>query len=498
VNITLLLDIVSQALGERMAVTCEDRQLTYADLVDRSGAFAASIDDAATTVALVDGNSATVPVALFGAARAGLPFAPVNYRLADDRLSALVDRLAPAAVVADVTVAARLGEGAKTEPIPPADLVDPVVGTTGEAEPAEGAATDPDDVAVLLFTSGTTGEPKAAVLRHRHLTSYVLNSVEPFSAGEDEATLVSLPPYHVAGIMVVLSSVYAGRRLVYLPQFEPEAWVRLARDEAVTHAMVVPTMLRRIVEVLEADGGGLPSLRHLACGGGRMPSEVVEAALALLPDVDFVNAYGLTETSSTVSVLGPEDHRVAVGSDDEAVRARLGSVGRPLPALTVEIRDDDGAVVPAGERGEIWVRGEQVAGEYQEAGSVLVDGWFPTRDGGRFDEDGYLYIEGRVDDVIVRGGENLSPGEIEVVLAEHPSVAEAAVVGVPDVEWGEAVVAAVVRRPGAEVDEAELQDLVRSRLRSTRTPERITFVDELPYNETGKLLRRTLRQDLAD
>jgi acyl-CoA synthetase (AMP-forming)/AMP-acid ligase II len=229
-----------------------------------------------------------------------------------------------------------------------------------------------------------------------------------------------------------------------------------------------------------------------------MPIEVVETALRLMPDVDFVNAYGLTETSSTVSVLGPEDHRAAVESDDQSARARLGSVGRPLPDLQVEIRDDAGVAVPAGERGEIWVHGEQVAGEYQEAGSVLVDGWFPTRDAGRFDGDGYLYIEGRVDDVIVRGGENLSPGEIEAVLTEHPSVADAAVVGVPDVEWGEAVVAAVVCLPGAEVGEVELQDLVRSRLRSTRTPERIAFVEELPHNETGKLLRRVLREDLAD
>jgi acyl-CoA synthetase (AMP-forming)/AMP-acid ligase II len=494
VNIIVLLDIVSQALGDRRAVTCGDQHLTYEDLVDRSGAFAGVIDSSATTVALVDANSAAVPVALFGAARAGLPYAPVNYRLADERLQALVDRLTPAVLVADRTVADRLGERAGVERIEPTVLADP----PGGPPPPDDAVADPDDVAVLLFTSGTTGEPKAALLRHRHLTSYVLNSVEPFSAGEDEATLVSVPPYHVAGIAVVLSSVYAGRRLVYLPQFEPRAWVQAARAESVTHAMVVPTMLRRVVEVLEAEGGGLPSLRHLSYGGGRMPIEVVETALRLMPDVDFVNAYGLTETSSTVSVLGPEDHRAAVTADDQAARARLGSVGRPLPDLRVEIRDDAGAAVPSGERGEIWVQGDQVAGEYQEAGSVLVEGWFPTRDAGRFDDDGYLYIEGRVDDVIVRGGENLSPGEIEAVLTAHPGVADAAVVGVPDVEWGEAVVAAVVRVPEAEVDEAELQELVRSRLRSTRTPERITFVPELPYNETGKLLRRVLREDLAD
>jgi acyl-CoA synthetase (AMP-forming)/AMP-acid ligase II len=151
---------------------------------------------------------------------------------------------------------------------------------------------------------------------------------------------------------------------VYLEAFTPEGWVATARDEAITHAMVVPTMLGRILDVLERDGGRLPALRHLSYGGGRMPTPVVERALALLPHVAFVNAYGLTETSSTISVLGPDDHRTAVSSDDPRVRARLGSVGRPLPGLEVTVRDAGGEEVPPGEQGEVWVRGDQVAGEY--------------------------------------------------------------------------------------------------------------------------------------
>ena len=496
-NVTLLLDIVSQALGDRRAVTCSGQHLTYAELAARSRALASSVDRAATTVALVAQNSAAVPIALFGAAHARLPYAPVNYRLTDERLQALVDRLAPAVVVADDEVLARLGDVGGGEPLAPSALVNPP--DPLDSPSTDDPETDPDDVAVVLFTSGTTGDPKAALLRHRHLTAYVLETVEPFSAGEEEAALVSVPPYHVAGIAAVLTSVYGGRRLVYLPQFDATEWVRLVREEAITHAMVVPTMLRRIVEVIEDDGEALPSLRHLAYGGGRMPAEVIEVALRLLPDVDFVNAYGLTETSSTVAVLGPEDHRAAVGSGDPTARERLGSVGRPLPTVQVEVRGADGASLLAGEHGEIWIRGDQVAGEYRDEGSRLVDGWFPTRDAGHLDDDGYLFVEGRVDDVIVRGGENLSPGEIESVLLEHPAVADAAVVGVPDVEWGEAVVAAVVchRDSRSEADEQELQALVRTRLRSTCTPERITFVDELPYNETGKLLRRVLREDLA-
>jgi acyl-CoA synthetase (AMP-forming)/AMP-acid ligase II len=180
------------------------------------------------------------------------------------------------------------------------------------------------------------------------------------------------------------------------------------------------------------------------------------------------------------------------------VRRRLASVGRPLPGVEVEIRDPEGKPLPAGERGEICVRGEQVSGEYLGRASRLgADGWFPTHDGGFLDEGGYLFLEGRIDDVIVRGGENLSPGEIEDVLLDHPAVADAAVVGVPDEEWGEGVAAAVVLKAGATASAEELQDWVRKHLRSSRVPQVLRFEAELPYNETGKLLRRKVREALA-
>jgi fatty-acyl-CoA synthase len=357
---------------------------------------------------------------------------------------------------------------------------------------------DPDDTAVLLFTSGTTGEPKAAVLRHRHLTSYVLESVEFLGAAPEEAALVSVPPYHVAGIAGVLSAVWSGRRLVYLSQFTPEEWVARAAAESVTHAMVVPTMLGRILDVLDARGEMLPSLQHLSYGGGRMPAAVVERALELLPHVGFVNAYGLTETSSTVSILGPDDHRSAIVSSEPHVRARLGSVGQPLPHLEVEIRGPSGEPLEAGQHGEIWVRGEQVSGEYLGRASVVnADGWLTTNDGGWLDAEGYLFVEGRFDDVIVRGGENLSPGEIEDVLVQHPAVADVAVIGLPDVEWGETVAAVVVLTHGHDATDVELQEWVSAQLRSTRAPTYIEFRSELPYSETGKLLRRQLKAELS-
>jgi acyl-CoA synthetase (AMP-forming)/AMP-acid ligase II len=368
-----------------------------------------------------------------------------------------------------------------------------------DGDPAELAFVDPEEIAVLLFTSGTTSEPKAAVLRHRHLVSYIISSVEFLGCSPDEAQLICVPPYHIASVAAVLSSLYSGRRIMYLPSFDAAEWVRVATEERITHAMVVPTMLGRILDEVEAVGAAPPALRHLSYGGGRMPLELVERTLRDLPSVDLVNAYGLTETSSTIAMLTPDDHREAFASPDAAVRARLGSVGRPLPSLEVEIRGEDELVLAAGEKGEIWVRGEQVAGEYVGRSLLDDEGWFRTRDAGWFDAAGFLYVDGRLDDVIVRGAENISPGEIEDVLQAHPAVADVAVLGVPDPEWGETVAAVVVLHPadGAGVDAAVLQVWVRDRLRSTKMPTVVEFRDELPYSPTGKLLRRVLREELS-
>ena len=497
-HLDLILSMAADVNGDRVAVGGADEQLTVADLAlgaRRVGAALARRD--IDHVALIDLNSAAVPLTLFGAAVARRPFVPINYRIPDEQLRRLVERIAPAVVVVGDGIAERLGEIDGVELIERGRILAIAADDAGDPDPPE-LDMDPDAIAVLLYTSGTTGDPKAAVLRHLHLGSYIVTTVELGGAAPEEAALVSVPPYHIAGISSALSSLYGGRRVVYLESFDPEQWVRLARSERITHAMVVPTMLNRILDVVAADGGGLPTLRTLSYGGGPMPLPVIERAMTLLPDVDFVNAYGLTETSSTISLLGPDDHRAAFSSTDPSVRARLGSVGRPLPTLEVSVRDAVGAEVAVGTVGELWVRGEQVSGEYRGAEGHTPGSWFHTRDSVHLDDEGYLFVHGRLDDVIVRGGENLSPGEIESVLLQHPAVEEAAVVGIPDTEWGERVVAAVVTVPGGIVDEEDLREHVRTQLRSTRTPERIAVLEALPYNETGKLLRRTLRTELAE
>lgn len=211
-----------------------------------------------------------------------------------------------------------------------------------------------------------------------------------------------------------MSSIYSMRRIVLLPAFDPDTWLDLVAGEGVTNAFLVPTMLSRIIDRLkEGREANLSSLQAIAYGGGRMPLELIEETLERFPETSFTNAYGLTETSSTIALLSPDDHRVAQHSDDPAVKARLASVGRPLPTVELEIRDEGGRPLPAGERGEIYVRGEQVSGEYRERSALDAEGWFPTRDAGWLDEEGYLFLSGRADDVIVRGGENISPAKLK-------------------------------------------------------------------------------------
>lgn len=490
----LLLDMAAEAFPDRTALGPRDGGISFGELAARARGGAAWLAGKGDgTVVFLGLNGTALPVAIFASGVLARPFAPLNYRLPNDDLRRLLARTAPSVAIVDDEMIARVA-GTPDVTLVARSAFEAACLDEAHRAP-EPLPADPD-VAVLLFTSGTTGEPKAAVLRHRHLGSYVISTVEFMGSDEDEAALVSVPPYHIAGVSAVLTGIYGGRRIVHLPAFTPDTWVDAAVREEITHAMLVPTMLGRVLDVLEARGESLPRLRALSYGGGRMPTAVIERALRLLPHVDFVNAYGLTETSSTIAVLGPGDHRRAIASEDPDVRRRLGSVGRPLPGLDLEIRGPSGELLPPGAAGEVHVRGEQVAGEYLGRKGIDEDGWFATKDSGWLDADGYLFIEGRLDDVIVRGGENISPGEIEDVLRAHPQVADVAVVGVPDEQWGERVAAVVVPR-GEPPAPDELAAWAKARLRSTKTPETWEFRSELPYNETGKLLRRVLKQDFA-
>jgi long-chain acyl-CoA synthetase len=490
VSISLLLEMAVSGNPDRPAIVHGDLRLSTGELSELAdggaGVIAAS---GAEHVIYVGTGGVFLPLLMFASARAGVTFTPLNYRLSAEGLQSLIDRLPDPLVVVDARyrdmVAARQAMDSED-----------FLTAARTAEPTA-EFPDPDAVGVVLFTSGTTSRPKAVELSHNNLTSYVTGTVEFDSAEPDDAALICVPPYHIAGVGAALSNLYAGRKMVYLPNFDPQEWVRLVTTEGVTTATVVPTMLDRIVTVLEGERAELPTLRNLAYGGSKVGLPLVRKALDLLPQVGFVNAYGLTETSSTIAVLTPDDHRDAHGASDAAVAKRLGSVGQPVPGIEVQIRDEGGNVLAPGHSGELFVRGDQVSGKYTEIGSVLDEqGWFPTRDIATLDDAGYLFITGRSDDTIIRGGENIAPAELEDVLIEHPHVREVAVVGAEDAQWGQIIVAVVVPERDVTPDPEDLREHVRKSLRGSRTPDRVVFRDELPTNATGKILRRELVEEL--
>ena len=494
-NIAMILEMAADAYGDRVAVTDGRTSLTYTELRQRALAAAELITgNGSHHAALLDVNSTAVPIALFGSALAGAPYAPVNYRLTRDELTDLLERITPATLFTT-------GEAFDGLTAPDGMILTDssqllADGGVDRAWPDLGG--DGSQIAVHLFTSGTTGKPKAAILRHENVVSYILGTVEFASAEEGDTSLISVPPYHIAGISQVLSATYAGRRIVFLDNFEARAWLDLAAAERVTNAFVVPTMLVRIIDALASGSWDLSALKGISFGGGKMPVAVIERAMALLPQVDFTNAYGLTETSATICILTPDDHREAAASTEPHVRRRLGSVGRAIATVEIEVRDDNGAALPPGAPGLIHARGAQVAGEYLGTGSTLdADGWFLTRDRGFLDEDGFLFLDGRDDDVIVRGGENISPGEIEDVLLLHPAILDAAAVAMPDETWGEAIGVAIVVQPGQTVAEDEVLEWIRARLRSSRVPSVVRYRAELPHNEMGKVLRRVIRGEMG-
>lgn len=483
-GIELVLDM---ALGEhpgRRAIGWGDGGYDFATLAALAARGAELLRTReARHLAFLGVNSPAFPVALFSGAYAGVPVVPLNYRLSAEQLTEQLGQLDDVLVIVDSAFVA-VTDAAGVPSITTDAFIEQLTTSTIDAE---GGFTDDDEIAVILFTSGTTSKPKQVLLRHQHLLTYLMQTVEFASADEVDATLVSTPPYHIAGVGAVLSNLYSGRRLAYLPDFTPERWLELVRAENVTNVMLVPTMLARIVAHLDSALAQTPSLRQIAYGGARMPEPVLLRALESFPDVGFVNAYGLTETSSTVAVLGPDEHRAALA--DPALRPTLGSVGRAVPGIELEIRDEDDNVLADGETGLLWVRGAQVSGEYRGVGSVLDDnGWFPTRDRATI-VDGFLYIGGRADDTIIRGGENIAPAEIEDVLVHHPGVDEVTVVGVPDEEWGERIVAVIVARDSQPIEQEEVRSWCRARMRGSRTPDDVVVVDELPRTDTGKVVR---------
>ena len=472
-SIADVLDDAARRSPEKIAYGTEgERGLTYSALLQAATGVAERLRHLGSIrAAVAEPNGPIVPATLFGSSQAGATYIPLNYRLPQKSLGELLRRLDPLTMVRGDWLAM----------------------STSDSPPSE-----PGEPAAIVFTSGSSAEPKAVVLKNAHLIAAALR--EPAGSADDgDALLLAAPPFHLPNILVTLAAVRTGRRIVPfdVSRFSASAWLDIVEGEQITHTVIVPTMLHRIVQEMEQTGRRVPSLKRLTYGSARLPLPVLERALELFPTTDFSNGYGSTESTGAVSILTAADHREAAGSEDPTVRARLKSAGRALPRVAIRIVGVEGTEVPDGETGEIQVRGPQISGAYLDSPSVVDDeGWLATGDEGWLDGDGYLFCIGRGLSTIICGGENIAAAEIEDVLVRHPAVREAAVVGLPDDEWGEVVAAMVTTRAEAQLDAGSVRAWVREQLGSLKTPRIVVFTDELPRTETGKILHRQVRHQI--
>ena len=362
-----------------------------------------------------------------------------------------------------------------------------LIGSGTDAVPPE---PDEDDPALLLYTGGTTGLPKGAVLSQRALALDVYKLAASFGLIRDDVYLHQAPMFHAAELGAVLAIPAVGAATTFVPVFDPPAVLEAVERTNATMTLMVPTMIAMLLDHPEFRPERLASLTRLVYGASPMPAALVERLMATLPHVAVYEGYGMTESCGLLTVLGPDEHR----SGGE----RLRSAGAPVPGTEVRVVDAAGSSVPAGTVGEVWARSGNLLDSYWarpgETADALAGGWYHTGDAGHLDREGYLYLVDRVKDMIVTGGENVYPAEVENVLAGHPSVAQVAVIGVPDDRWGERVHAVVVPAPGTEPTLEELTGFARGQLAGFKLPRSLELrAEPLPLSGAMKVLRRELR-----
>ncbi len=481
-NTANFVSIPAQLFPEQEILVFESTRWTYGQLWERicktANALRALGVGRGEKVAVLDTNSHRYVEGYFASAALGAVFLPVNYRAKPPELEYMIGSAGTKVLLVGERYVPLVESLRSHLPVeryvalggehPGMVSLESLVREAGSEFAEEDV--DDDETTIWMYTSGTTAQPKGVLLSHGDFTAYVCNNVELADGTPRGVALLCVPLYHIAGVTNVMTSLFTGRKLVILRQFEARQWLEAVEREQVTHAFVVPTMVKQLIDHPDFHRYDLSSLQNLSYGGAAMPFPVIRRAIEMFPkSVGFVNAFGQTETTSTLTILGPEDHRLD-GSPEEVERKlrRLRSIGRPLPDVEVRVVDESGRDVAQGTVGEIWVRTPRLMKGYasgaEAATPLQPGGWLPTRDMGWVDADGYIFLAGRKDDMIIRGGENIAPAEVEAVLFSHPKVEEAAVVGIPDLEWGQRVAAFVVPRPGEKIHPPEITEYSRQRL----------------------------------
>lgn len=517
-NTTDFLSISTAICPERNAIIFEGKNISYAQLSENVNKLADAFKSLGLQkndiVAFLQVNCPECIETYFACSRMGLIYMPLNYRAKEEELHHLLHHAEARALLVGTRY-----QDMVNNILPDLPSIKHVIALeTREpgllfyqdmlaSSPAEEIITeiDDEDITILMYTAGTTGLPKGVPLRHSGFISYVLENVDPVSPDISETNVLTVPLYHVAGIQAMMAGIYGGRTLVLMRQFEVNEWMQTVEHERANRAMLVPTMLKYIVDNPDYSKYDLSSLKVITYGAAPMPFEVINKALQLMPKVKFINAFGQTETASTIAALGPEDH-VIQGSEEEKerkIKRLTQSIGKALNDVQVKIVDENGRELPTGEVGEIVAKGPRIMTGYwhdeeKTRQAFTADGWLITKDRGWMDEEGYIYLMGRGDDIIIRAGENIAPGEIENVLTSHPKVEEAAVIGIPDAEWGQIPLAIVVLKKGEKTTPEELIEHCHKILSSFKRPRQVILVNELPRNAMGKILKNKLREEFGN
>ncbi len=492
---TLITDLAAQR-GEQPALSCADRTRSFAELDARSSQAAHALAAAGVVpgdrLAVLAGNRIEYVELLFAAAKTGAVLTGLNWRLAAPEIAATLTDAAPAIIVAGSGQRALLPDAADARVIDLDTEYEPWIAPQPATPPP--AVSGPDDTVLQLYSSGTTGAPKGARLTSANLLYTPRMGRESYRMGPDSVNLVPSPLFHIGGIGYALTALGQGGHTVLMPKAEPATMLRLIETHRITHAFLVPTIVAALTEQAEAGNPDLSSLHLIAYGAAPMTETLLLRAMTTL-GCAFLGVYGMTETAGSVTALAPEDH------DPGGPRAGLlRSIGRALPWHEVRVFDPaSGEPMPPGRVGEIWVRsGQNTPGYWQlpaeTADALTEDGWLRTGDAAYTDDEGYLYLHDRIKDVIISGGENVYPAEVENALASHLGVGEVAVIGVASDRWGETVKAVVVPAPGATPTAVELVEHTRSRLAHYKCPTSVEFLDALPRNASGKIEKTTLRE----
>ncbi|MFN2099198.1 fatty acid--CoA ligase [Altererythrobacter sp. MF3-039] len=504
----------ARELGDQSALSFEGDHLSFRELDEGSNRAANALlslgVERGDRISYLGKNSHLYFQILAGAAKIGAVMTPVNWRLAKPEVIYVLNDCQAKVLF--------IGPGFDEQVAAIEDKLEHITKIIGAEGPVgeypgypewrdEFDDTDPhvpitvDDDAIQLYTSGTTGYPKGAVLTHGSIFSSRMNErddpdlMDWQRPVDGEVSMVAMPCFHIAGTGFGLSALFAGSSSVVLSEYDPTQALDLIENYNISKIFMVPAAIQILLNHPRVGEVDFSNLKYIFYGASPIPLELMKQAMDVL-GCGFVQMYGMTETSGTIVTLNPEDH-------DPKGNARMRSVGTPLKDVEIKVIDEEGNDVPTGTIGEIATRSPKNMKGYwnrPEASEETIDkeGWLRTGDAGYLDEDGYLYIQDRVKDMIISGGENVYPAEVENALYAHPKVADVAVIGIPSEKWGEEVKACVVVKPGEELSEAEIIAHARENIAGYKCPKSIDFIPALPRNPSGKILRKDLRAPYWD